>query len=182
LWGLGGDDLLEGGNGLDSLWGGDGADTLEGGTGNDVLMGEGGNDDLDGGNGDDRLIGGAGNDVLDGANGDDVLNGGAGNDALTGSLGNDIFAFTDLGGTDRITDFKTGADRIDLSGLDAVTGGGMNAFAWIGAGAFTGAAGQLRSYSDGGAFWLAGDVNGDKTADFLVQTNVQIVQVDLILG
>jgi serralysin len=164
LWGMGGDDYLEGGNGLDMLWGGDGADTLIGANGNDTLMGEGGND------------------TLDGSNGNDVLNGGAGNDVLTGSLGDDIYAFTDLGGTDRIVDFKRGADRIDLSDLDAVTGGPLNAFSWIGGAAFSGTAGQLRSYSEGGSFWLAGDVNGDSVADFLIQTNIQIVQTDLILA
>ena len=160
LWGMGGNDTLDGGNGADTLWGGDGADTLRGRNGNDILLGE------------------AGADVLEGGNGDDVLDGGPGDDILTGGLGNDRFVLADLGGTDVITDFRRG-DTIDVSGIDAVPGGSMTAFSWIGASAFSGTAGQLRSFAEGGAYWLAADVNGDRVADFLVQTNVQIVQTDI---
>lgn len=64
-----------------------------------------------------------GNDVanhLSGMGGDDVLQGFGGNDTLTGGDGNDTFVFgsSDIVGTDTITDFQTGADKIDLHALD----------------------------------------------------------------
>lgn len=180
--GLAGNDMITGNNGDDTLFGGAGNDVLDGGNGIDTLDGGAGNDVLRGGNADDVLLGGAGNDTLDGGNGNDVLNGGADSDTLSGGLGNDVFTFTDLGGTDVITDFRRGQDHIDLSGLDAITGGGRDSFSWIGSGAFDNTAGQLRSYSSGGSFFLAGDVNGDGVADFIIQTNVAIVQSDVVFG
>lgn len=176
-----GDDTLRGDSGRDTLRGGAGADALYGGNDVDTLDGGADNDLLDGGNGDDTLLGGAGDDTLLGGNGNDVLRGGAGSDTLTGGSGDDIFQMFDLGGTDVITDFRRG-DRIDVSGLDAITGGARDGFSWVGAAAFSGQAGQLRSFSEGGRFFLAGDVNGDSVADFLIQTNVAINQADVIFG
>ena len=174
-------DTLTSGNGGHTLTGLGGNDNLSGGNHNDTLDGGDGNDSLSGGNHEDVLNGGAGNDTLSGGNHDDILNGGAGDDVLTGGNHDDVFAFTEIGGTDRITDFKRGDDEIDLSAIDAVTGGADNAFTFIGAGAFTGDAGQLRSYSMGGDKFLAGDVNGDGVADFTIQTNILIVPSDLVL-
>ncbi|HMR34488.1 MAG TPA: hypothetical protein PKA09_26260, partial [Geminicoccus sp.] len=51
VWGLGGNDVLRGGNKADTLWGGDGIDTLAGNNGDDLLRGDAGADKLDGGNG-----------------------------------------------------------------------------------------------------------------------------------
>ncbi|HGF7184240.1 TPA: immunoglobulin-like domain-containing protein, partial [Vibrio cholerae] len=104
-------------------------DILIGGTGNDILFGQGGNDWLDGGvgkdtlyggSGNDTLIGGEGNDILIGGEGNDILIGGLGNDILTGGSGEDLFKWVDGdldGSRDRITDFKIGEDKIDLSDL-----------------------------------------------------------------
>ena len=92
LTGAAGNDLISGGNGNDILNGGRGHDTLSGGNGNDSLDGGIGNDDLSGGNGDDTLLGAAGNDSLSGGNGDDWLDGGSGVDTLTGGNGNDHLA------------------------------------------------------------------------------------------
>jgi len=72
------------------------------------------------GSGNDILLG---NDVankLDAGAGDDILNGGKGNDTLTGGAGRDTFVFANDGSTDTITDFLTGVDKIDLSGLSNV--------------------------------------------------------------
>lgn len=197
LSGLGGNDRLTGGNGRDTLLGGAGNDDLNGGNESDTLDGGAGDDVLEGGNGVDTLSGGAGadtlsggndNDVLDGGadadtlfggNGDDRLNGGAGDDVLMGGNGNDRFIFTDLGGNDRIADFRRG-DKVDLSGLDAIAGGSDDAFSFIGSGAFT-AAGQLRAYASGGSFFVEGDVNGDGLADFVIQTNVLLTSSDFVL-
>jgi len=198
LTGLGGADTLSGGSANDTLDGGDGVDTLSGGNDNDTLNGGAGNDNLDGGNGVDTMNGGADSDTLTGGNGNDVmnggsgtdtltggndndlLNGGAGNDVLSGGNGNDVFSFSEIGGADRITDM-THTDRIDLTQIDAITGGADDAFSFIGGSAFSNVAGQLRSYSSGGNFFVAGDVNGDGVADFTIQTNILIINADLIL-
>jgi Ca2+-binding RTX toxin-like protein len=50
--------LLDGGEGADTIYGGGGGDTLIGGDGADRLQGEAGADTLEGGAGDDRIIGG----------------------------------------------------------------------------------------------------------------------------
>ena len=93
-----GDDYIAGGNAKDTLRGRAGRDTLLGNNGNDILYGE------------------AGNDILDGGNGTDLLFGGLGNDKLTGGNGPDTFVFAAGEGTDTITDFSSGTDKIGLSG------------------------------------------------------------------
>ena len=71
---------------------------------------------LMGGAGADTLIGGAGNDVLVGGKDADTLTGGAGADTFLFNSGDSI-----AGGADTITDFQTGADKVDLSGVDPTT-------------------------------------------------------------
>lgn len=125
LAGLSGTDRLEGGEGNDFLYGGRDNDILIGGTGDDLLRGNRNDDLLSGDNGSDRLFGGGGNDTLDGGAsrdfllgeaGADSLDGGTGNDNLTGGEGADVFVFGLTGyGYDRILDFETGVDVIDLS-------------------------------------------------------------------
>lgn len=184
LFGLDGNDMLTGGNGSDTLDGGGGNDTLDGGNHDDTLLGGAGNDTLNGGNHADTLLGGDGNDMLAGGNHDDLLDGGAGDDTLSGGNGRDVFAFSDLGGTDVISDFRHGQDHIDLSGMDAVSGNdGHDAFTFIGDGAFNGTAGELRSYTVGHDAFLAGDVDGDSIADFVIDVGSHpIVTADLVLG
>ncbi|WP_058754293.1 M10 family metallopeptidase C-terminal domain-containing protein [Sphingomonas endophytica] len=167
---------------IEALEGGSGNDTLIGWNGNDWLSGGAGDDLLDGGAGNDTLLGGAGSDKLNGGAGNDLLDGGAGNDMLYGGAGSDTFRFSQIGGTDTIADFTTGDDRIDLSLIDAVTGGAKDAFGWIGDADFSGKAGELRSYGEGGFYYLSGDVNGDGVADFTIQTWVKIVQSDIVFA
>jgi serralysin len=83
-----------GGSQRDVIWGNDVANVLKGMAGDDVLRGYGGND---------------------------TLIGGTGNDTLTGDAGNDIFVFAKDGSTDTITDFQTGADKVDLRGVAGAT-------------------------------------------------------------
>jgi Ca2+-binding RTX toxin-like protein len=74
-----------------------------------------GNDMLDGGAGNDYLWGGGGNDKLLGGAGSDTLTGGYGNDILTGGAGADYFLMYTApanNGTDKITDFKSGEDKL----------------------------------------------------------------------
>ena len=103
---------LNGGAGNDSLEGGDGNDKLYGNAGDDKLVGGEGKDTLSGGAGADKLFGGAGNDCLNGGDGDDKLYGGTGNDKSTGGEGADLFIFS--GGSDTITDYTPGEDRISI--------------------------------------------------------------------
>jgi Ca2+-binding RTX toxin-like protein len=129
-----GDDLVQGGDGDDNVRGDGGNDTVDGGIGDDILRGDAGNDLLRGGDGKDRLKGGGGDDTLEGGNGNDRLFGGRGNDTLEGGegrdtydggLGSDVFVFSRDGSLDKIADFASGTDIIDLSayglaGFDAV--------------------------------------------------------------
>jgi serralysin len=109
--------------------------------------------------------------------GANILNGGAGNDTLIGRAGEDMFVFSNLGGTDRISDFMSGIDTIDLRSIDANTGiAGDQAFNFIGGNAFGSAAGQLRTYESNGAHYVAGDVNGDGVADFIINLGSPTVQ------
>ena len=137
-----------------------------------------GNDQVLGGSGDNRLFGGNGDDWISGGGGADMLVGGAGQDYLIGGTGADQFAFnpgdftagTTAGLVDRIADFsQSDGDKINLSPIDAITGGSDNAFSFIGSAAFTGVAGQLRYDYSGSDTMIYGDVNGDGVADFAVQ-------------
>ena len=85
----GGNDVVRGYDGADVLLGGDGRDRLIGHAGDDHLIGGDDGDVLQGGAGADRLEGGGGADKLAGGDGDDLIIGGAGADALIGGAGVD---------------------------------------------------------------------------------------------
>lgn len=106
--GQGGRDFIDGGNGNDTIHGGNGRDTIDGDTGNDWITGGLDNDVISGGGGADRLIG---------SRGDDTIDGGIGNDILVGERGRDVFVFGLDSGEDRVSDFRSGQDKIDLSAL-----------------------------------------------------------------
>lgn len=135
-------DTLEGNSGNNVLDGGNGTDTLSyehatggitlslaitsaqstGGAGKDTvknfenLTGSNSADKLTGSTGNNVLSGLAGNDTLNGGNGNDKLIGGLGNDSLTGGSGNDAFVFNFPNeGVDTISDFKSGADWLEIS-------------------------------------------------------------------
>ncbi len=83
-----------------------------------AVIGSKANETLAGAPGDSLLLGQAGNDALSGGSGRDVLVGGRGVDTLTGGAEADAFRFTSLKkpGTDSITDFLPGTDRIEVLG------------------------------------------------------------------
>ncbi len=161
LRGLGGDDLIQAGGGNDLVSGGEGADTLVGGSGNDTLQGDAGSDKLIGDIGSDSLAGGLGSDTLEGGAGADTLSGGAGADTF-------VFRAADVGSTDRILDFsRVDGDKVNLRSIDAnVNAAGDQNFVFIGSGAFTKVAGELRAVISNGNTTLMGDTNGDGVADF----------------
>jgi Ca2+-binding RTX toxin-like protein len=99
-----------------------------------------GNDRLTGGTVNDFLVGGAGNDRLDGREGDDQHIGGA---------GADTFLFTGTPGNDRILDFMSGTDKIDLRAFDLD-------------------AADITSAMSGADTILSIDTDGDTVADFTI--------------
>lgn len=122
-----GGELEIGDDGRDYIWTGRGDDFVSSKGGNDyIFLGRGddvalagdGRDYVSGGRGDDYIDGGAGRDYLRGGSGDDVIKGGTGNDVMIGGWGNDTFVFGEGDGHDRIYDFNTYRDKIDLSDLN----------------------------------------------------------------
>lgn len=144
-----------------------GNDRLTGGTGDDRLLGGAGHDRLRGMAGDDRLIGGAGQDVLAGGTGADRLRGGAGADTFQFRTGDSTAA-----GQDVIVDFEHGTDIFDLVSL--AIGGPNSSFHWIGAQAFSGTAGELRSEATVQGSLVQTDADGNGIAD--LQVLVRTVQ------
>jgi Ca2+-binding RTX toxin-like protein len=153
---------------------------------------------VDGGAGNDRLTGGLGVDRLNGGDGNDILQAGGGGDQLTGGAGADRFVFTAIGDShgyalrsdgekrlpDAIADFAAGSDKIDLGAIDAIAGTGANdAFTFLGGGAFTHHAGEIRFETAGGFTSIYADVNGDGAADMqiVLLTPVALTATDFIL-
>jgi Ca2+-binding RTX toxin-like protein len=122
------------------------------------------------------IDGGAGNDTVTGSAGDDRISGGIGADWLYGGPGRDVFVYgsaaeSAIGSTlhDRIGDFQSGIDLIDLSGFDADDSlAGRQSFTFIGQEAFTGL-GQLRIGVDSlGNVALFGNTTGTLASDFQI--------------
>ena len=116
--------------------------------------------------------------VIVGGAGSDTVSGGGAADILFGGVGVDIFGFAALSDStvaapDLLADFAAAAGEvIDLSLLDANTGlEGNQAFSFLGSGAFSGVAGQLRQEAAGSNTMVLGDVNGDSVADFGIALN-----------
>lgn len=125
LKGLGSNNMLRGKGGQAQFKGASGNDKLFGDAGHDRLMGDAGNDRVDGGTENDQLTGGEDTDTLLAGSGNDVLIGGTGSDLLTGGTHQDLFRFDSLSERgDRITDFNTAEDLLDLRVLFAGAGFG----------------------------------------------------------
>jgi Ca2+-binding RTX toxin-like protein len=131
--GLGGNDVINGGDELNSsdydlLYGGDGNDTIHGGSGNDVVEGDAGDDKLFGDAGNDRISGGDGSDEIDGGAGDDSIEDDSGDyNILRGGDGNDYIK-ADRSGfkSHNLIDGGNGNDKIFATMLDSVIGGEGN--------------------------------------------------------
>jgi Ca2+-binding RTX toxin-like protein len=139
----------------------------------------------------DLIRGDAGTNELFGNAGNDVLRGDGGQDLTVGNAGADRFVFADgdvsdtVAKADLIGDFRHAErDLIDLRGLDAnANAAGDQAFRYIGSGAFTGVAGELRYEVRNGETLLMGDVDGDKIADGYIRVDASqpLVAADFLL-
>jgi subtilase family serine protease len=163
----------------------DNADKIKVPTGLKAWHALGGDDTLTGTANRDALYGDEGNDSLVGGKGNDTLIGGEGADSLRGGAGADFFQFDKVadigkvaGDRDVIVDWNPAADYIDLRGIDAKTGvAGNNAFTFVDVdgSSFSGAKGELRwvqqnnSGTANDRTLVMGDVNGDRTADFVIE-------------
>jgi Ca2+-binding RTX toxin-like protein len=110
--GLGGDDTIEGQNGIAGLTqvtidGGPGNDTLGGGDGDDLIIGDTGADVIDGNRGNDTLFGGDGNDTF-------VWDPGDGNDIVEGQVGTDTLRFNGSNAGEKI-DLSANGTRLRLT-------------------------------------------------------------------
>ena len=139
-----------------------------------------------------NFTGGSGNDTITGDNAANQLNGGAGNDTLiggtgadrlVGGLGADTFVYAAINQSgvgaatrDVITDFVSGTDKLDFSGIDANTRGnapGNQAFSFnaTAGAAFTGPAQLVFHYEGTGANEITviqGNVNNNLNPEFEV--------------
>jgi Ca2+-binding RTX toxin-like protein len=211
LNGGGGNDTLNGGTGVDHLFGGAGddymtlddystSDTADGGIGNDTLRITltAGNDTFApganlaniesyvvyGGDGNDTISGGSGADVLVGEGGNDTLTGGGGADSLTGGTGADVFRYVATSDTgDIIYDFEHGTDKIDLSAIDAVPGGGDNAFSFVSAQTAATSPNSVTWVQSGGYTYVHADATGDTVADLTITLygNIALNSGDFVL-
>jgi Ca2+-binding RTX toxin-like protein len=126
-----------------------------------------------------RFFAGKADDVLKGGANNDLLLGNLGADQLTGGGGADTFRYDSTADStaaslDHILDFTPGTDKIELSRTDANTlVAGDQAFTWIGSNAFSGVAGQLRAFQQGGEWIVQGDANGDGAADLVIALTLQ---------
>lgn len=211
---------------------GDFAINVDGKAGNDKISGGSKDDTLLGGDGKDTLIGGAGADELEGGSGDDVITGGAGADTLTGDVEGDVTGkdkfvigdkdssliavgvdeITDEAGkvtpevkatADRITDFKTGTDKLVLGvagstsnfvaatkPVEEDTELGLSAFD-VALAAANKALGGLKATGERFAFqfdadngYLFDDITGDGVADQVIILNgvSKVVALDIIVS
>lgn len=141
--------------------------------------------DITGGRGDDLLTGGRANDHLRGGSGDDTLTGYKGSDRLVGGKGADHFVFADasdslptIGDRDFIRDFKQSeGDKIHFLHE------GSAAYSYIGASAFHGKAGEVRSFVSTSNTYVQLDVDGDGMADLGIGLagKMTLTQNDFIL-
>ena len=178
LYGLGGNDVLNGHEGGDTIYGGDADDTLNGDLGNDYLYGQAGNDTLSGGNDSDLLDGGDGDDILDGGFGADTLYGGIGNDRLDGGadadyLYGDANNDTLIGGANNDTLYGGDGNDVLEGGLqsDTLDGGtGTDSARFLGNKADY----DIQKLSNGTVIVTDLRTNGPDGADTL--TNIEILQ------
>lgn len=121
----------------------------------------------------ENAVGGAGADIIVANELQNRLSGGGGGDVFTFTENDAQAGWLRADGKkmlpDTIGDFVSGQDRIDLSAIDANKGTEANdAFSWIGTGAFSNVAGQLRAVATDGHVRIEGDTDGNGVADLII--------------
>ncbi|MCU1719082.1 serralysin family metalloprotease [Pseudomonas sp. 5P_3.1_Bac2] len=136
-----------------------------------------------GGAGDDLLIGNSAANLLRGGGGNDILYGGLGADQLSGGGGRDIFVYADIAesratAADRILDFTSGQDKIDLTGIAAFVNGLTLQYV----SAFSGVVGQaiLGYDAPSNTGRLTIDFSGKSQPDFVINLIGQATQADIL--
>ncbi|WP_338480622.1 M10 family metallopeptidase C-terminal domain-containing protein [Pseudomonas trivialis] len=131
----------------------------------------------------ENAIGGSGNDVLTGNAADNRLEGGGGADRLQGGAGRDTFVYdtaTDstLRSTDLLTDFVTGQDKIDISGL--LRKHGLHDLTFVNR--LSGRPGEAGLGYDPqkNESWLVLDLTGNGEIDFYVESQGRIALADIV--
>lgn len=130
------------------------------------------------GSGADQVSGTIGKDTVNTGAGTDIVTGTQGADSITLGAGTDTIMYTALNqsnaaNTDTVTDFASGTDRLDISGLGAtaVAAGGLNQATFaLAQGALTGGGVVSAVYQqDANTLWVDMDGNGTLDAnDFRV--------------
>ena len=186
-------DTMSGDDGSNYLAGAEGDDTLIGLGGADYLHGGSGDDVVDGGAGDDYITSSAGSSIMDGGAGNDLIVSGSGLDVITGGTGSDVFKFDALwtnfeanvgivAGTRKIiTDFVSGEDLLDLSGVVPPQSDSHDfPYTFIGTAAFTpGEQGEIRFEYENGNTIIYSDQTGNGIANFAIElTGIHVLTAD----
>jgi Ca2+-binding RTX toxin-like protein len=114
----------------------------------------------------------------------DRITGNNAQNTLHGGAGGDYFSFATVAQSpmslpDTLADFVSSQDHISLTAIDADSStSGDEAFSFIGAAAFSGHAGELRTGFEGGVTHVYGDVNGDALADLHIIVNAPMLVVN----
>lgn len=123
-----------------------------------------------------RVVAGAGGDSIRTGSGDDVIIGQGGKDIIATGAGRDRIVYerasdSTVSARDYITDFEVGRDLIDLSALSGPDArSAATKLDWIGGGAFSGRAGELRfTGTSAGSTLIQADLDGDRAADFAIE-------------
>jgi Ca2+-binding RTX toxin-like protein len=156
--------------------------------GTDTLRGI---ENVRGSDGDDSMVGNSAANQFVGNAGNDRLTGGGGADRLEGGAGADTFIYraaseSTLGATDVITDFQHGVDKVDLSGIDAISMflNGNQQFQFAGQGAAPGM-GQVSFRYDAASnrTFVEGNTDFDPRSEFQLafEGNIQFTASDFVL-
>ena len=160
----------------DITFGTEGNDRIRGTSLDDIIHSEAGNDKIWARRGDDVIEAGEGNDVIRAGRGADTIEGGLGRDRLFAGrdTDTDVFIFNSQldslrGGRmrDKIFQFDSGEDVIDLSGIDAnITTQENDFFVFNG---YSAAANSVWFKEKGNHIHVRADVDGDRNYDFEVR-------------
>jgi Ca2+-binding RTX toxin-like protein len=160
----------------DIIFGTEGNDRIRGTRSDDIIHSEAGNDNIRARRGDDVIDAGEGNDIVRAGRGADTIEGGLGRDRLYAGRDTDadVFIFnshldSSRGGSlrDKIFQFDSGEDVIDLSGIDANTATQENDL--FGFSGYSAAANSVWLRDTGNHILVRADVDGDRRYDFEVQ-------------